>query len=35
MEDAAVKMKISGSGAIAHCHRDQGSPVARASTECP
>lgn len=35
IEDPAVKVKISGSGAIEHCHRDQGRPVATASTEPP
>ena len=34
-EDAAVRMKISGAGAIGHCHRDQGRPVTTASTEPP
>lgn len=33
MEDAPVKMKISSSGPMGHCHRDQGRPVAMASTE--
>ena len=35
IEDSAVKIKISGSGATEHCHRDQGRPVATASTEPP